>query len=81
MGCPTFPFIGQGKAEVTAEGREENEKDKKSSRIDGVGVSSKHQRVNLEYCVSGSDGVVRGHEVYTGSGRMSLRLVRCFYSC
>ena len=41
------------------------------------GVSSKHQRINLYYCASGSDGVLRGHEVYIGSGRMSLRLIRC----
>ena len=33
MGHPAFPFIGQGKAGVIAEGREENGKDKKSSRI------------------------------------------------
>ena len=36
-----------------------------------VSVSSKHQRVNLYYCASGPDGVLRGHEVYIGSGRMS----------
>ena len=33
MGCPTFPFIGQGKAGVTVEGKGENEKEKRSSRI------------------------------------------------
>ena len=33
MGRPAFPFIGQGKAWVTVEGKEENEKEKKSSRI------------------------------------------------
>ena len=33
MGSPAFPFIGQGKALVTVEGKEENEK--KSSRIAG----------------------------------------------
>ena len=33
MGCPAFHFIGQGKARVTVEGKEENEKEKKSSRI------------------------------------------------
>jgi hypothetical protein len=36
-----------------------------------VGVSNKHQRINLYYCTSGPDGVLRGHQVYTGSGRMS----------
>ena len=35
MGCPAFPFIGQGKARVIVEGKEENEKEKKSSRIVG----------------------------------------------
>ena len=35
MGRPAFPFIGQGKAGVTAKGKEGNEKEKKSSRIDG----------------------------------------------
>ena len=35
MGRPAFPFIGQGKARVTVEGKEENEKEKKSSRIVG----------------------------------------------
>ena len=35
MGGPTFPFIGQGKAHVTVEEKEENEKEKRSSRIDG----------------------------------------------
>ena len=34
-GTPCFPFIGQGKARVTVEGKEENEKEKKSSRIVG----------------------------------------------
>ena len=33
MGCPAVPFIGQGKAWVTVEGKEDNEKEKKSSRI------------------------------------------------
>ena len=33
-----------------------------------VGVSSKHQRVNLYYCASGPDGVLKRHKVYTGSG-------------
>ena len=33
MGRPAFPFIGQGKAWVTVEGKEETEKEKKSSRI------------------------------------------------
>ena len=36
MGCPAFPFIGQGKAWVTVEGKEEDEKEKKSSRIVGL---------------------------------------------
>ena len=35
MGHPAFPFIGQGKAWVTVVGKEENEKEKKSSRIVG----------------------------------------------
>jgi len=35
MGCPAFPFIGQGKAHVIVEGKEENEKEKKSSRMVG----------------------------------------------
>ena len=47
----------------------------------GVGVSSKRQRVNLCYCASGSDGMLKRHKVYTGSGRMSLRPVRGCCSC
>ena len=35
MGRPAFPFIGQGKARITVEEKEENEKEKKSSRIAG----------------------------------------------
>ena len=35
MGCSAFPFIGQGKARVIVEGKEENEKEKKYSRIAG----------------------------------------------
>ena len=35
MGCPAFSFIGQGKTRVTVEGKEETEKEKKSSRIAG----------------------------------------------
>ena len=35
VGRPAFSFIGQGKARVTVEGKEENEKEKKSSRIVG----------------------------------------------
>ena len=35
MGCPAFPFIGQGKARVIVEGKEEDEKEKKFSRITG----------------------------------------------
>jgi len=33
MGCPAFPFIGKGKTRVILEGKEEIEKEKKSSRI------------------------------------------------
>ena len=40
MGRPAFPFIGQGKAWVTVEGKEEDEKEKKSSRIIGSFFSS-----------------------------------------
>ena len=35
MGRPAFPFIGQEKAQVIVEGKEEDEKEKKSSRITG----------------------------------------------
>ena len=35
MGRPTFPFIGQGKARVTIKGKEENQKERASSRIAG----------------------------------------------
>ena len=35
MGRHAFLFIGQGKARVTVEGKEEKEKKKKSSRIAG----------------------------------------------
>ena len=35
IGRSAFSFIGQGKARVTVEGKEENEKEKKSSRIIG----------------------------------------------
>ena len=35
MGCPTSPFIGQGKALVIAEEKEKNEREKKASRIAG----------------------------------------------
>ena len=35
VGRPAFPFIGQEKARVTVEGKEENEKERKSSRIVG----------------------------------------------
>ena len=35
MGCHAFPFIGQGKARVIVEGKEEKEKEKQSSRITG----------------------------------------------
>ena len=40
MGRPAFPFIGQGKAGVTVEGKKENQKEKKSSRIAGSFFSS-----------------------------------------
>ena len=40
-----------------------------------VGVLSKHQRVNLCYCASGPDGMLKRHKVYTGSDRMSQCLV------
>ena len=33
MGRPAFPFIGQGKAWVTAEEKEKNEREKKAFRI------------------------------------------------
>ena len=33
IGRPAFSFIGQGNARVIVEGKEENEKEKKSSRI------------------------------------------------
>ena len=46
-----------------------------------VSVLSYHGRVNFYYCASGSDGVLRGHEVYTGSDRKSLRLVCRCCSC
>ena len=46
-----------------------------------VGVSSKHQRVNLCYCALGSDSMLKRHKVYTGSGRMSLRPVCSCCSC
>ena len=49
------------------------ERTEASGTKQGVGVSSYHRRVNLYYCASGSDGVLRGHEVYTGLGRKSLR--------
>ena len=35
MGCSAFPFIGQGKARVIVEGKKEDAKEKKSSRIVG----------------------------------------------
>ena len=43
MGRPAFPFIGQGKARVTVEGKGENEKEKKSSRIIGSFFSTGQQ--------------------------------------
>ena len=46
-----------------------------------VGVLSKHQRINLCYCASGLDGVLKIHKVYTGLGRMSLCPVRGYCSC
>ena len=35
MGCPAFPFIGQGKVWVTAEEKEKNEREKKAARTAG----------------------------------------------
>ena len=35
MGRPTSPFTGEGKAWVTAEEKEKNEREKKASRIAG----------------------------------------------
>ena len=35
MGCPAFPFIGQGKARVIVEEKDKNEREKKASRIVG----------------------------------------------
>ena len=42
-----------------------------------VGVSSKHQRVNLYLLRVGPGWCAKRHKVYTGSGRMTLRLVCC----
>ena len=44
-GMPCFPFISQGKAWVIVDGKEENEKEKKSSRI--VGSFFSFMRVSL----------------------------------
>ena len=33
MGRPAFPFIGKGKALVTEEEKEKNEREKKASRV------------------------------------------------
>ena len=33
MGCPASPFIGKGKARVTEEEKEKNEREKKASRV------------------------------------------------
>ena len=46
-----------------------------------IGVSSKHQLVNLYYCALGPDGVLKRHKVYTDSGKMSLRPVHGSCSC
>ena len=35
MGRPAFPFIGEGKARVTEEKKEKNEREKKASRVAG----------------------------------------------
>ena len=35
MGRPTSPFIGEGKARVTKEEKEKNEREKKASRVAG----------------------------------------------
>ena len=54
----------------------------KDGKLKGeLGVSNKHQRVNLCYCASGPDGILKRHKVYTGSDRMSLRPVRGCCSC
>ena len=47
MGRPAFPFIGQGKAWVIVEGKEENEKGKRSSRIAGSFFSFIRVPLNL----------------------------------
>ena len=47
MGRPTFLFIGQGKARVIVERKEENEKEKKSSRIVGSFFSFKRVPLTL----------------------------------
>ena len=44
MGCPAFPFIGQGKARVTVEGKEEDEKEKKSLGLPGTSFPSRGSR-------------------------------------
>ena len=46
----------------------------------GVGVSRSPTSKFLD-CAYGSDGVLRGHKIYTGSGRTSLRPVHCCCSC
>ena len=35
MGCPTFPFIGEGKARVIEEEKEKNKREKKAFRVVG----------------------------------------------
>ena len=35
MGCSAFSFIGEGKARVTEEEKEKNEREKKASRVAG----------------------------------------------
>ena len=42
-----------------------------------VGISSKHQRVNLYLLRVGPGWCAKRHKVYTGSGRISLRPVCC----
>ena len=45
MGCPAFPFIGQGKVWVIAEEKEKNEREKKAIRT--VGSFFSFMRVSL----------------------------------
>ena len=47
MGRPAFPFIGQWKARVIVEGKEENKKEIESSRIAGSFFSFIRVLLNL----------------------------------